>query len=274
MLKTIELYFLLFISYSIIGWTIEVLGKLYEYHRFINRGFLIGPYCPIYGYGGLLITILLQKYSSDPLLIFILGILICSILEYLTSYFMEKIFKARWWDYSQRKYNINGRICLNTMIPFGLLGLVMIYAINPFLNSIYTSFTNQLLSIISIVLFVIFITDYIVSVFALNKIKGVGQLLEKDNTEEMSKRVRELLASIDWRQKRLINAFPTAKYFGTALKENFDKARNKIEAKQNQIINETNARIQLLRDEYDYRVNQLKQQSEDKINKLMNKKEK
>ena len=270
MLYTVKIYFLLFISYSIIGWTIEVIGKLYELHRFINRGFLIGPYCPIYGYGGLLITLLLQKYVDDPLIVFILGVVICSILEYLTSYFMEKIFKARWWDYSQRKFNINGRICLNTMIPFGLLGLLMVYAVNPFLLGIYSKIPYNVLTIITIFILVIYITDNVVSVFALNKVKGVGVLLEKDNTEEMSKRVKELLASIDWRQRRLINAFPSAKDFGT-IRENLDKAKNKIEEKQNKIINETNARIKLLKDEYDLKIEQLKLESEKQINKLTRK---
>ena len=62
-----------------------------------------------------------------------MAILVCGTLEYLTSYFMEKIFHARWWDYSQRKFNINGRVCLNTIIPFGLLGMFIMYVSNPFL---------------------------------------------------------------------------------------------------------------------------------------------
>ena len=270
MTHTVEIYFLLFISYSIIGWTIEVIGKLFELHRFINRGFLIGPYCPIYGYGGLLITILLQKYADDPLLIFILGVLICSILEYLTSYFMEKIFKARWWDYSQRKFNINGRICLNTMIPFGLLGLLMTYVINPFLLGIYSTLSYNVLTIITTILLIVFVTDNVVSIFALNKVKGVGVLLEKDNTEEMSRKVKELLSSIDWRQRRLINAFPSAKYFGT-IKENINKAKNKIEEKQTKIMNETNARIKILKDEYDLKIEKLRLESEKQLNKLTKK---
>ena len=70
----------------------EVTCKLIQYKRFINRGFLIGPYCPIYGYGALLITILLHKYTNDPIVLFIMAIVVCGTLEYLTSYFMEKIY--------------------------------------------------------------------------------------------------------------------------------------------------------------------------------------
>ena len=86
----IRMYFLLFMIYAILGWLMEVTCKLIQYKRFINRGFLIGPYCPIYGYGALLITILLHKYTNDPIVLFIMAIVVCGTLEYLTSYFMEK----------------------------------------------------------------------------------------------------------------------------------------------------------------------------------------
>ena len=137
-IEKLSLLFLLFITYSFIGWCMEVGCKLVELKKFINRGFLIGPYCPIYGWGCILIIILLNKYTNDPLVLFIMAIVICSILEYFTSYFMEKLFKARWWDYSRRKFNINGRICLETMIPFGLLGCLIMYFVNPFFVSIYS----------------------------------------------------------------------------------------------------------------------------------------
>lgn len=108
--------------------------------------------------------------------------------EYVTSYFMEKIFKARWWDYSTKKFNLNGRICLNTMIPFGLLGLLMIYVINPFLFNLYGSFNKEVLYTITIIIATIFIIDNIVSLVILTSVREDNKLLEKDNTEEMSKK--------------------------------------------------------------------------------------
>ena len=117
----IRVYFLLFMTYAFLGWLMEVTLGLIQSKKFVNRGFLIGPYCPIYGFGGLLITFLLQKYVNDPIVLFFMALIICGILEYVTSYLMEKIFHARWWDYSNKKYNINGRVCLDTIIPFGLL---------------------------------------------------------------------------------------------------------------------------------------------------------
>lgn len=88
----------------------EVVCKLIQFRRFINRGFLIGPYCPIYGFGSVLIGLLLSRYAGEPLVVFILAMVVCGTLEYVTSYLMEKLFHARWWDYSDKRFNLNGRI--------------------------------------------------------------------------------------------------------------------------------------------------------------------
>lgn len=86
----IEIYFLYFIILAIMGWVMEVTLQLVQKHKFSNRGFLIGPYCPIYGCGGVLITLTLSNLSNHPIALFSTAILICSVLEYLTSYLMEK----------------------------------------------------------------------------------------------------------------------------------------------------------------------------------------
>ena len=125
-------YFLLFIIYSFMGWIMEIIDNIIVKHKIVNRGFLLGPYCPIYGFGCLSLIFFLSNYKSDPIILFFMAIVICSILEYSTSYIMEKLFKLRWWDYTDKKFNINGRICAETMIPFGLLGTLVICIINPF----------------------------------------------------------------------------------------------------------------------------------------------
>ena len=121
-------YFLLFIIYSFLGWLIEIIVCSISEKHFTPRGFLIGPYCPIYGFASIIMITLLNKYFNDPLIVFILSAIIASVLEYFTSYIMEKIFNARWWDYSDRKLNINGRICLeNSVLSIGkLLSLLLV----------------------------------------------------------------------------------------------------------------------------------------------------
>ncbi len=230
-MKDVMVYFLLFIIYAFCGWALEVLGKLIEKKRFINRGFLIGPYCPIYGFGALAITFLLKRYSDDAITLFLMAILVCGVLEYFTSYIMEKLFKARWWDYSQRKFNINGRVCLNTIIPFGLLGLFITYISNPFFLDILNKLPFTWLVILSSCLFVIFIIDNILSFNIISTVRTTtkGLYKELDNTEEITKKVKEILLSKSALHRRLINAFPKLESIKAKIKENTRKIKENTE---------------------------------------------
>jgi len=208
---TIKDYFLLFLIYSFIGWSIEVIRELIRTKKFINRGFLIGPYCPIYGVGCLAIVFLLSKYEKDPLTLFTLTLILCSILEYATSYIMEKLFHTRWWDYSNRKYNLNGRICLETMIPFGLCGLLVIYILNPFFLSVLIKIPNSIKLAITIPLFLLVLLDIIISFKIITNLKGMISLENRDGTEEINKKVKEILTKGNNLYRRLLDSFPHIK---------------------------------------------------------------
>lgn len=227
MFHSIEIYILLFFTYAILGWLMEVGCKLVETKKFINRGFLIGPYCPIYGWGAIIITLLLNKYLADPIALFIIAIVICSIIEYVTSYFMEKIYHARWWDYSRRKYNINGRICLETMIPFGILGVLIMYFANPFFTGIYEKIPEIALTVICSFLVIVFLIDNIISSHIISTIKFEGIKAEKDNTKEITEKVKQILQSKSFLHKRLINAFPDIKNIRGKLKLKIEEKRSK-----------------------------------------------
>lgn len=124
-------YLLYFILYSFGGWVCECIYCSVPAKHFINRGFLAGPYCPIYGCGALLITWCLTPYMEYPLLVFLFGMIMTSVLEYVTSWIMEVLFHTKWWDYSKKFMNINGRVCLKNSILFGLMSLVVTYLIHP-----------------------------------------------------------------------------------------------------------------------------------------------
>lgn len=207
-MNEIYYYFLLFLIYSFIGWLIEVIGKLIEKHKFINRGFLIGPICPIYGHGCILMILTLSRYKDNPLTLFICAIFICSLLEYFTSYFMEKIFKARWWDYSTKRFNLNGRICAETMIPFGILGTLVICVINPIFEYLLNLFNFETIKITAVVLFIIYIIDNTISLIIMFGFKGTLKTVEKDGTEEITKKVKKILINKNVLYKRLVEAFP------------------------------------------------------------------
>lgn len=202
------MYFMLFIVYSLIGWIVEVVGILIQEKRFVNRGFLIGPYCPIYGVGGITIILSLNKYMEDPIILFVMAIVICSLLEYFTSYIMEKLFKTRWWDYSNFKFNINGRICLETMWAFGALACFVIYLINPPLIKLLELLPDIVFNIITYSIMVLFLVDNIISFKIISNVKVTAKNVKKDNTEEMTKYVRDALSKKSLLNKRLINAFP------------------------------------------------------------------
>lgn len=219
-------YFLAFLIYSFIGWCIEVILSLIREKRFVDRGFLLGPYCPIYGSGMLLIVFLLKDYTDNLLVLFILSMVICLALEYATSFFMELIFKARWWDYSNKKYNINGRICLEYGVLFGLGGTLIMYVVHPFVIGVISSFSKVCLLIVGITLLILFIIDNAVSFNTIFKIKGVEFADYVDNTEEITKLVKEHLMKHSVFTKRLAKAFPGVRVRLEKIKKQYKKQNN------------------------------------------------
>lgn len=189
----------------------EVICKFFEQKKFINRGFLIGPICPIYGYGVLGIVLLIGKNTTDILSVFLKSILICSILEYFTSYLMEELFNARWWDYSQNKFNINGRICLETMVPFGLLGCFVIYVVHQRIINFVDSFNPIIMVIVASILFIIYILDNIISFGVMNKIKFEIKKTTADNTEVIRKKIMGWLDLNSFLYRHIKSAFPKFK---------------------------------------------------------------
>ena len=204
----IKTYFLLFMIYSFFGWIIEIIDMSFASKKLVNRGFLIGPYCPVYGIGAVLMVLVLSKYDEDIHVVFGMGLLMCGILEYLTSYIMEKIFKARWWDYSDYKFNLNGRICLLNLILFGVGGVIVVCYVNPVILEILNKIPDITLTIISIVLLLIFIVDFSISFKIIFEFKNIATNIRKDSTEEIKKRVKNIIEKKSVLYRRLVESFP------------------------------------------------------------------
>lgn len=201
----------LFLIYAFIGWCVEVGLALFNNHKFINRGFLIGPIVPIWGAGAILITLILKPTDTVFSLI-VSSAFIGTFLEYVVNYAMEKIFKARWWDYSNLPFNINGRVCLSSSIFFGIGGLGVVKYFNPFFLNIIESFDKTLLCIIISILMVIFVIDFCISCNIVKKIKLSAELVRKDYTDEITKKVKEVLSEKSLAFKRLLKAFPNVSF--------------------------------------------------------------
>ena len=212
MLYNYSSLFILFILYSFIGYLVEVLSvSLGQKKIILSRGFLIGPYLPIFGIGSIFMSIYLVKYQNSLFELFIMSMLSCLVIEYLGSSIMEKIFKLRWWDYSHKKYNVNGRICLETGILFGLGGIIVVKIIDPFLKGIISLLPEVLVIILGIVLTVVFIIDFIISYYITFNLKiNVSKYCNKDATEEIKKLIREELSKHKLLTNRLVDSFPDA----------------------------------------------------------------
>lgn len=158
--------FLLFMVYSLLGWCGEMIycsagqRKLCE-----KRGFLNGPICPIYGHGALVVLLCLDGGCENPLLTFLLGAILTSLVEYVTSYAMEKLFHMRWWDYSRYKFHINGRICLLNSTLFGLASVFLCHFANPPIASWLTSLLSSGVAVpLALILLAVYLADIVLSV--------------------------------------------------------------------------------------------------------------
>jgi uncharacterized membrane protein len=206
---------LLFFAYSFLGWCIEVTLKYFQFHRFINRGFFTGPILPIYGSGAALITVAvgsLARFEYGYGSTFALSFVICGTLEYLTSYWMEKRFHARWWDYSQKPMNLHGRVWIGNLMLFGLGGVAIIHIINPLFDRILAAFSFSAKEITACVLTAVFAADYVLTHFVMKLVKIGVESSEADSTEEISKEVYLLLSDKSVFHKRFADAYPEVIY--------------------------------------------------------------
>lgn len=172
-----------FIVYAFLGWVCEDIYCGIGKRKFINRGFLYGPYCPIYGFGALLVIYPLLMVSKHPIVVFIFGMVLTSILEYITSFVMEKLFATRWWDYSTYPFNINGRICLQNSLLFGLMALVVVYGLHPIVSRFVERIPLGFLVIFLIIFTICFVIDIVNTVIVLLRRKKVFLKLKEDIDE-------------------------------------------------------------------------------------------
>ena len=125
-----------FIIYSFLGWVMESIFRTLWEKKIINTGFLKGPFCPIYGIGAIIMITLLSDLKDAPVLLFLISFIVLTIWEYLVGVLLEKLFKTKYWDYSDHKFNYKGRICLTNSLAWGILGVLFTKYIHPFIEQI------------------------------------------------------------------------------------------------------------------------------------------
>jgi len=171
--------FYFFIIYSFMGWCLETVYTTIIKREFVNRGFLHGPFCPIYGFATLSIIVLLKPFETNYIFLFLGSVFLTSILEYITGYVLETAFNSTWWDYSDKPYNLHGRICLSFSIIWGFISILILKVIHPYIINMVNSVPPKLGIIFFYITLLYFIIDFIITVITIFKLKS---LLNQLNT--------------------------------------------------------------------------------------------
>ena len=204
-----------FIIYSSLGWMMESVFRSICERKLINTGFLRGPFCPIYGIGCAIMIVSLKGFENKPILLFFIALSVLTIWEYLVGVLLETMFHTKYWDYSNHKFNFQGRICLTNSIYWGILGVLFVKYIHPFIQEIVEKIDTNLLNYIMAILFMVFVVDTISSIIRVKNIKTTLEKIEKINKEikEKLKQKQEKIATAENIQQMV---------------EQLNKRRNKI----------------------------------------------
>ena len=205
-----------FIIYSFLGWCLESIYKTIIYKKPTNSGFLYGPFCPMYGIGAV-IMIIASRLSNNIVIVFIMAFLIFSVWEYIVAVILEKLFKTKYWDYSNLKFNIKGRVCLKNSTYWGILGVLLIFVIQPIIENGTNLIPESILRYVNIILTFAILVDTCITIcrimFIDKKIRQVfeigeiikeklaelknSDIIEKPHKENLQKLISELKVKQD-----------------------------------------------------------------------------
>lgn len=180
--NTYQLLFF-FVIYAFFGWCLEVVYQAVQHGKFINRGFLNGPYCPIYGFGVITVTLALYPIKENIIILYAGSAALASALELVTGFVLEKIFHQHWWDYSGERFNVKGYICLKFSLLWGVACLVTVRLIHPPIEKFVDMIPHTAGVVILIILYIGFVSDLIITIMAIMHIKKRIKLLEGISAE-------------------------------------------------------------------------------------------
>ncbi|GAA0123194.1 putative ABC transporter permease [Clostridium faecium] len=239
-----------FIIYSFIGWCLEVLYHLYSSKKFVNRGFLHGPICPIYGSCGALMAWFLTPIVNNPVYLFLGGFILATTIEYITGYLLEKLFGTRWWDYTDDKFNIKGYVCLRFSIYWGIISIFVMRVVHPRIEAFVYSIPLFLSETLYTLILILFVVDFTLTINNLIEFNNIlkelnniaddirGNLIEmrnelvdnindiKDNIEDKREEINakfdfknanfkryseKVMKRLKFKHKSLLKAYPNVK---------------------------------------------------------------
>ena len=215
--------FLCFSFYAFAGWCCEVVYAALATGKFVNRGFLNGPVCPIYGFGMLLVLAALSSLSDNLLTLFVGSFVLTSAIEFLTGYLLEKVFHDKWWDYSNEHFNIKGYICLRFSLMWGFACTFVVKCVHPIVDGVINAIPRVVAISMTIVISLLFVCDIATTLVTIFKLK---------------KRIR-LIESITAEIKAVSDKIGSGLYEGAVKGEKkFDEAREKYEKSNEKLKSE------------------------------------
>ena len=149
----------LFFLLSIFGWLWEGFLYLFKDDIYVNRGFMTGPWLPIYGMGGIMLELLFHKWRDRPFVIFVSSMVLCTALEYLAGWYLELTWGVKWWDYSNMPWNLHGRICFYSSLLFGVGGMLLVWAVSPLFYSLYRKIPVKVRVLLGLLAIAVFAAD-------------------------------------------------------------------------------------------------------------------
>lgn len=214
-LTTIYQPIFFFIVYSIAGWILESIYKSILEKKPINSGFMFGPYCPIYGFGAIIMIALLQNIKSDITLLFIVSFVVLTLWEYVVGVILEKVYHTKYWDYSNNRININGRVCLLNSVYWGILGVVFTHVVHPQVAKLTLLIPSNTLFYIDLIIGLIMIVDATISGINFNLIskkieelktlsEKIKEKLEKAKTTKQSKTTTSSKNNLEEKEQNLM----------------------------------------------------------------------
>lgn len=211
-----------FLIYSFLGWVMESIFRSICEKKLINTGFLRGPFCPIYGIGAIIMIALLSQFEKSIVLLFFISLIILTLWEYIVGVLLEKLFKTKYWDYSDHKFNFQGRICLTNSIYWGFLGVAFVKYIHPFIESYIEKIDVNILKYIVLIFSIIFLVDTITTIIKVKNIQTTLDKIEKLN-KEIKEKIKELSSMAKAKETEKIKANESIQ----ELIENLKKKRNR-----------------------------------------------
>lgn len=198
----------IFFVYSFIGWCGEVAMAAVHRHKFVNRGFVSGPICPVYGAGAAAVAVFLPELKDQLFFLFLGGMIVTTFVEYLTGRILELIFHRKWWDYSDQRFNLDGYVCLKNSVVWGICSVLMICFFDPLLCRLLVLIPRLAGDILLWILGVLLVIDAVGSGVAVLGLKKKQSRITQI-TEELHKTSKVLENALTTRiQKRMVKAFP------------------------------------------------------------------